>query len=118
MAGTNKRLGNHGEFLAKTYLEKQGHAILAKNFYTRFGELDLISKYKKQIHIIEVKTFKSNHIPIGYKINWKKQRRMAQSTCIFLDRYKLWSNYVQFDLITIHSDQIKHIKNIFSLVDV
>ena len=36
MAGTNKRLGNHGEFLAKTYLEKQGHAILAKKLLYSF----------------------------------------------------------------------------------
>ena len=113
--GGKKALGKYGEDKAIDYLKNKGHAILKRNYYTRYGEIDIFSKIKNRVHVIEVKFFQTKHLPIGYKINWKKQRRMINCTNIFLDQFNLRSHYVQFDLITVHGDQVKHLENIFTL---
>lgn len=107
--------GNYGEYIARNYLQNKGFQILYSNFYTRFGELDIIAKHYQQIHIIEVKLLSKLYINSSYKINYKKKKRMIQSTQIFMDQFKLYNFYYQFDLITIVSDQINHYENIFSI---
>ena len=104
-----------GEDKASKLLLKQGYRIIKRNFFTKFGEIDIIANQENRIHIIEVKLLKQSYINIGYKINYRKQRRMIQSTYIFMDHYKLYNYYYQFDLITIIGDQIKHYKNIFTI---
>lgn len=118
MGREKKTLGQYGESMAIKYLTQHGHTILKKNFYTRFGEVDMFSQIGNRLHVIEVKTYRQAYLPIGYKINWKKQRRMIQCTQIFLDRFNLWRCYVQFDLIIVDNDQVTHLENIFSLTDV
>ena len=89
-----------------------------KNYYTRFGELDIIAQKGKQLHIIEVKYTNQFYIDSIYKLNRKKIRRMIQCSQVYLDRYNVLGVYVQFDLITIVSDQINHHQNIFNLTDI
>ena len=109
-----KQKGNYGEKLARNFLIHGGFEIIVSNFYTRFGELDIIAKRGQHIHIVEVKLLAKKYIHSGYKINFKKQRRMIQTTQVFMDHYKLYDFYYQFDLVTIISGQIKHYKNIFT----
>ena len=58
--GYRKTLGDWGEQVASTYLESQGYEILARNYHSRHGELDLIATKNKGLYFIEVKT-RSNH---------------------------------------------------------
>ena len=111
------KLGRSGEQQAIDYLLSKGHRILKKNYYTRFGEIDVFSQVGNRLHVVEVKTYTRAYIPIGYKINRRKRRRMIQSTCLFLDQFNLWSWYVQFDLIIVHNNQVNHIENCFNLTD-
>ena len=52
----NKIIGQIGENLAKDYLIKKGYTIVAQNFSTKFGEIDLIAQDRKITVFIEVKT--------------------------------------------------------------
>ena len=53
----NKRkFGNIGEKIAQKYLIKKGYEIITTNFYTRSGEIDIITKNENEIIFIEVKT--------------------------------------------------------------
>lgn len=52
----NKLIGKIGEDLAKDYLVKQGYQIVATNFHTRFGEIDIIVQDKDTLVFVEVKT--------------------------------------------------------------
>ena len=52
----NKRkTGGEKEKLAGDFLKGQGYEILGQNFYTRFGEIDLILKDKDTLVFAEVK---------------------------------------------------------------
>lgn len=53
-------LGKFGETLAKEFLISQYYEIIGSNYYSRYGEIDLIAKHKNQTIFVEVKTRISN----------------------------------------------------------
>ena len=84
--GYRKKLGDWGEQIASNYLETQGYEILARNFHTHHGELDLIATKNKSLCFIEVKT-RSNHA-YGFgeeAINAKKLQAMFASIESYLE---------------------------------
>ena len=56
----NRELGKIGENEAASYLGKKGYRVLERNYYTRFGEIDLIcahsnSSGQERLVFVEVK---------------------------------------------------------------
>jgi putative endonuclease len=51
-----RRLGDKGERLAAQHLEARGCEVIARNFRTRFGELDLVARDERFLVFCEVKT--------------------------------------------------------------
>ena len=51
-----RRLGAEGERLAARHLEARGCEVIARNFRTRFGELDLVARDERFLVFCEVKT--------------------------------------------------------------
>ena len=51
-----RRLGAKGERLAAQHLEARGCEVIARNFRTRFGELDLVARDERFLVFCEVKT--------------------------------------------------------------
>src|SRR4051812_18629576 len=51
-----RRHGEAGERIAEEHLQHRGYRILARNFRTRFGELDLIAADERTLVFCEVKT--------------------------------------------------------------
>lgn len=57
MSQTDKQtIGKKGEDLAALFLKKQGYEILDRNYWKKWGEIDIIAKKDGIIHFIEVKT--------------------------------------------------------------
>lgn len=52
----NKIRGNQGENIASHYLEKKGYKIVARNYWLKFGEIDIIAIDKEYLVFVEVKT--------------------------------------------------------------
>jgi putative endonuclease len=77
--------GREGEQYAARVLEEAGMSILASNFRSQQGEVDLIARDGDAIVFIEVKTWVSNGIAdLEYGINYKKQRRIIETAKYFL----------------------------------
>jgi putative endonuclease len=53
---SRRALGDLGERLAAQHLTRAGYTILASNFRTRFGELDLVAVNSRCLVFCEVKT--------------------------------------------------------------
>ncbi len=51
-----KNLGKLGEDLALKLLKSKGYHILAKNFHSRFGEIDIVAQENSVLVFVEVKT--------------------------------------------------------------
>lgn len=52
--------GKLGEDLAAAFLEEHGYAILARNFRTRYGEIDVIAEKDGFVAFVEVKLRKNS----------------------------------------------------------
>ena len=120
MAFTSKDLGNQGEELAKAHLLKQGYQILAMNYKTRQGEIDLICKDKEFLVFVEVKTRSLTKQGIDPKIMMTKSKRLQVRKMgeIYLAANPATQLQPRFDFIGItFSDiddyQIEHIPNAF-----
>jgi len=75
----NKRIGDLGEQLAADYLEKKGYIILARNFRTPYGELDIIAQESETLVFVEVKTRSTSRCGTGFEaITQKKQATLLK----------------------------------------
>lgn len=53
---TTSRAGKIGEDFAVSLLKKQGYKILARNFRSKFGEIDIVAEDRDTLVFVEVKT--------------------------------------------------------------
>lgn len=51
-----REIGKFGEDIACDYLVDKGYKILSRNFFTRYGEIDIVTKLRDSLVFIEVKT--------------------------------------------------------------
>lgn len=53
---SKKQLGKFGEQIAADYLRNNDYRIIATNYYTRAGEIDIICEKEKVTIFVEIKT--------------------------------------------------------------
>jgi putative endonuclease len=76
-------VGRLGEDLAAAHLERLGYAIVARNFRTRFGELDLVACDDATLVFCEVKTRRGRGAPWD-ALGPQKQARVRRMALVFL----------------------------------
>lgn len=101
--------GRQYEQKACKYLVQQGFEIVECNFYSRFGEIDIIAKKQDVLHFIEVKGGERFN-PL-YAITPKKIRKMIQTIQYYLFLHRLDVAYC-LDGIGIYGEEIEWIENI------
>ena len=79
----NRALGAHGEDLAADYLERLGYRVLARNWRTRTGELDLVARDGDTLVAVEVKTRSGSGY--GSPLEAITTRKMARLRRLLLD---------------------------------
>jgi len=96
------KLGKKGEELAVKFLQKQGLKILARNYKTPQGELDIIAKNPKEIIFIEVKTRTSQEFgKPAEAVNYRKQEKLKLLAQEYLCTNKLENSNLRFDVLAI-----------------
>lgn len=111
-------LGRLGEELARNYLEKKGYIILAANYRTPFGELDLVARDDETIVFVEVRTRSTVNYGTPFEsITHSKQERLIRLALQFCAHHYLYSKNLRFDVIGIilknNQPTIEHISNAF-----
>jgi len=95
----NKATGNKGETLACEYLERKGYKILARNYRSKWGEVDVIAKEKDIVVFVEVKTKTSDAFGEPWEMvnHWKVEqvKRMGEMWC----REMGWEGRVRVDVV-------------------
>ncbi len=85
MKKLNKETGLAGEELALGYLLKKNYQLIARNFSTRFGEIDLVMSDKNTIVFVEVKTKKTHDWGTPEEMFTRgKYRRVRNMATVFL----------------------------------
>lgn len=102
MANNHLLTGKFGEDAACVALRKQGYHILARNYRTHFGEIDIIASDKGVICFIEVKTRTNIHRGLpAESVHGYKQRQIAKSALAFLQEKKLFDKKARFDVVSV-----------------
>ncbi len=87
-------IGNLAEEEVAKYLESQGHEIVARNFKTKFCEIDIVSLADRRIYFTEVKYRKTNIRGGGLMaVTSKKKRQMEFAAESFLKLKKQYMEY-------------------------
>lgn len=91
---TTKQIGDDGEGLVADELARREHTIIARNWRTRYCEIDIISLYGRTIYFTEVKTRKNDLHGDGFAaITAKKQRQLRFAAELFIAKYPQYTTY-------------------------
>lgn len=111
----NKRsIGATYEKIAGAYLQGQGYEILAYNFYSRNGEIDIIAKHEGYLVFVEVKYRKN--AKFGYPteaVSLQKQRKISKASLYYIHKYGLENMPIRFDVVSILGNTVSLIQNAF-----
>lgn len=111
---TAKEIGNDAENSAIKFLQRNGYKIIERNYYTRFGEIDIIALDGKTVAFIEVKFRRTdNHgSPYEFVTAYKKEHLRKAAWC-YVKQKSLVGRDFRFDVVSIADDKIELFKNAF-----
>ena len=114
-----KERGKWGEDLALEFVKEKGYKYVARNFRSRFGEIDLIIKNSEFIVFVEVKLRKNADFAEAREfVSYSKQNKIRSTANLWLSSRKL-ELQPRFDVIEIYvsnaesKPEINHIENAF-----
>jgi putative endonuclease len=101
-ADRRQLLGRLGEDLACAELVRRGHAILARRYRTRFGELDIVLRDGDTVVFVEVKARRTNrHGSAAEAVSFWKRRRMGAMALDYLSWTGRLHQRCRFDVVAI-----------------
>lgn len=113
----NKReIGTVYENKAVLLLQEKGCRILERNFYTYYGEIDIIAEDDDCLVFVEVKYRKTTRKgSAAAAVTPVKQKRLRQSAGYYLYKkhYHNMEIPCRFDVIAFDGEEALHIKNAF-----
>ena len=123
MSEARLALGQWGEEQAVLFLRRQGLKIVAQNYRTPVGEIDIIARSKRELLFVEVKTRRGTGYGLPQEaVGVRKQQQIIRTAQWYLKQEKLGKLQPRFDVVAIlcQSDgrvMIDHFPNAFSLGD-
>lgn len=113
-----EKTGRRAEWLAAIYLTLKGYRILARNYRTKSGEIDIIALKKKVVIAVEVK--QRLNLPSAHEsISANSERRISNALEQYISTRKTYHNYgLRCDAVFFIGPkpsfrQVVHIKNAF-----
>lgn len=114
---TGKQLGETGEALVATWLEQRGVTILARNYRTTLGEIDLVVTKNETVAFVEVKTRNTAYFALSQTVTPRKQQKIIKAARSFILKHNIRDKVLRFDVATILYEQgqyrINYIPNAF-----
>ena len=121
MLNEQQRFGQKGESLAVRHLRSQGYEILAQNYRTKVGEIDIVAREGGALVFVEVKARKSDKYgDPKWAITRAKQRKISMAALYYLKVTGQSGAKARFDVLTIKPDAagktvVEVIRNAFGL---
>lgn len=108
----NRRaIGNLYENEVIRYLKKNKYKILKKNYYTKYGEIDIIAKDGETLVFIEVKAREKNSKLNPFEsVDLYKQKKIIKAVKIFLLENNLFNSHIRFDVAGVIVENNKVLK--------
>ena len=119
MTGKRQTLGRRGEELACSFLVKKGYRILARNYRTRSGEIDIIARDGAVLVFVEVKTRNSERFGHPFEaVTFHKQQQMIKVAREYICYNASPEQEARFDVVGIvcgADNRIELIQNAFDV---
>lgn len=117
--GTAPGRGGDGEELACRFLEAAGCRILARNYRSRGGEVDIVARDGASTVFVEVKERRNAEHGAGYEaVTSAKRQRIVLAARAYAATHGLLESPLRFDVISIDRStgnaQIRHDKDAFA----
>lgn len=112
--------GVRGEVVAERWLRHRGWRVLARRFRVGHRDIDLIAEREGLVAFVEVKARHGASFggPVE-AVNWKKQKDLAQSARVWIDRHGRSGEWYRFDVIGVLVEgervRVRHVENAFSV---
>lgn len=109
----NQHLGAAGEELAAAWYRRQGYRVVARNWRTRNGELDLILARRGELVVCEVKTRSSRRYghPVE-AVTPDKQARIRRLAMAYVAETKARGR-LRFDIAAVESGRVEVWEGVF-----
>lgn len=111
-----RQTGNIYESKAEAYLCDCGYVILERNYYCRYGEIDLIAKSPDGcVVFVEVKSRSNKRFGSASEaLTRTKCEKIKRTSKAYIYEKKLnWDVDYRYDVITFQNDQLEHIVHAF-----
>lgn len=102
--------GNKAEDKACEFLLAEGFTVVERNFYSRFGEIDIIALKDDALHFVEVKSGLDYENAVQ-NITPKKLSRLIKTADIYMKKNSLHVDFM-FDALIVTPQKIEHLENI------
>jgi putative endonuclease len=125
----NKETGQLGEDIACRFLMKHGFEVVERNYWKKWGEIDIVAKKGNKLHFVEVKSVSREINPmVLYKEDsfrpednlhpWKLQRLSRVIQTYLLEKDVSDETEWQFDVITVYLDMKRRVSKVYLLEDI
>jgi len=120
MSVARQAFGELGERIAERWLRARGWSVLARRFRSGHRDLDLVIVRDGVVAFVEVKARRGTAFgdPVQ-AVHWRKQRELARSALVWLDRHGQPNVTCRFDVIGVLVEgsrvRVRHVENAFLL---
>jgi putative endonuclease len=120
MSAATQEFGELGERIAERWLRRNGWRLVQRRFRSGHRDIDLIVAQGDTIAFVEVKARKGAEFgdPVE-AVNWSKQKELARSASVWIDRHGRPSDCYRFDVVGILVEgervRVRHVPNAFSI---
>jgi putative endonuclease len=119
MTNKNYVLGQQGEEIAVRYLQANNYRVITRNFFSSYGEIDIIALKDDTLIFLEVKTRSKQLSQAWNSVSASKQRKMRHTASHFINAHPEYEHLpTRFDVIALifQSDtySLKHMIDAFT----
>ncbi len=102
MSKHRKAFGQWGEDAAADYLIEKGYAIVARNYRSEYGEIDLVAERAQVLAFVEVKTRSSQNYGLPEEaITEQKAEHMLAAAQDYMQVHPEWGGDWRIDVIAV-----------------
>jgi len=110
-------IGSEAESDAARFLEKKGLAIVARNYRTRFGEIDLVAREGETLVFVEVRLRSDGRFGGGAEsVGPAKRRRIVSAALHYLAGVRPEPR-CRFDVVTLDRGEPEWLRGAFDVVE-
>ncbi|MFZ5468311.1 MAG: YraN family protein [Myxococcota bacterium] len=97
-----RELGKEAEDAAVSFLTRAGYEVKERNFFCRWGEVDVVAEKGDTVCFVEVRMRSTAAWgDPSHTVTGAKQRRVVKAALHFLQQHRVRNRMVRFDVISV-----------------